>query len=93
MLLTACAHVQNESSTAMDNPLVYENPAEFYRILQSLEKVITPDEYQQLTDAIGNLKVYDLDNVTHEDFHASMEGLSPNQIIEKAAGVCDQVGC
>lgn len=84
LVLSGCAHWAVDDSAAMNRPMQFESSSQFYRVLQSLETQISEANYQRLTDAIGYLQAHDLENLDYEDFHNSLAGLTPNEIIQKA---------
>ena len=79
VLLSACS--DNE---ILQKPLVFNNTAELFRVLEKLEKTLPPQNYEQLTDAIGHLKAMDTEHVSIEAFYQSLAGLSIQQIITKS---------
>lgn len=85
-----CAHLSTNDADVMSRPIEFESSSQFYRSLQALEGELSASDYQRLTDAIGYLQAHDLENLDYEDFHDSLSGLSPNQIIQKAEGLGEQ---
>jgi len=79
ILLAACSN-----QDIMQKPLVFANPSEFYYILEKLEKRIEAQDYQNLTDAIGYLKIVDTKHISVDSFYHSLSGLSIKQIIKKS---------
>ena len=77
----------------MERPIAYDSSSQFYRELQALQGEMSEENYMRLTDAIGNLQAHDLENLSYEDFHASLAGLSPNQIIQKSDRMCQEADC
>ncbi|HKJ16124.1 MAG TPA: hypothetical protein VJ984_02080 [Xanthomonadales bacterium] len=77
----------------MNSPMEFESSSEFYRELQTLQGEISDDDYHRLTDAIGYLQAHDLEHLDYEDFHDTLSGLTPNQIIRKADDACSGPDC
>jgi len=76
-MLVAC------SKGPMQQPLEFKNTAEFFRQLEQLQKELPKDDYIQLTDAIGYLKIHSTDIPSIDEFYNSLNQLSPNEIIKK----------
>ena len=83
IVLLSCYFIACASNDLMHKSISFEQPSEFLRQIQQLESALTPEQYNDLTDAIGLLKVNDKTNVSIESFYQSLNNLSPNQIIAK----------
>ena len=79
LFFAACSN-----QSIMQKPLVFANPSEFYHILGKLQKRLEAQDYQNLTDAIGYLKIVDTQHISVDSFYQSLSGLSIKQIIEKS---------
>lgn len=75
----------------LEEPLVFHSPAEFYKVLEELKVAMSDEEYKELTNAVGYLKVTDTQHFTIEAFYQSLSGLSVNQIIDKSNSIKSEI--
>ena len=84
-----CIGLCSCSTSMMHKPMLFNTTAEFTRQLQTLKEKISEQEYKELTDAIGYLKISDTKNVSITDFYQSLKGKTPAEIIQQAKSTVD----
>jgi len=77
-------------SNLMNQPIIFDNQNELYRLLEEYKTQLNEQNYLALTDAIAFLKTVDTQNYNLESFYHSINNQSPDEIIKRAESMQTQ---